>query len=179
MHSFRKRVLILTLLTGVSLSAGSRVGAAQGFIEPGSESKDPSVAASYFAAASDIEDRGQRHKRKWKKAWIATWIAFAAVNVLDAHSSVGRPELNPLLRGSDGRFSPGKAALIKAAIGGGFFGLQWWMARSNPAANYYKSFTIATGAASGGLGAIAARNYRLGPRAPNKAATPKYLAPTN
>ena len=39
-------------------------------------------------------DNPQKQKR-WKKAWIASWIAFAAVNLLDAHSSVGKRELNP------------------------------------------------------------------------------------
>lgn len=174
--TLHNRVLIISLLASVCWGTTAR--AAQPIIAPG-ESKDQTVAASYFAAASDIEDREQRNKRKWKKAWIATWVAFAAVNVLDAHSSAGRPELNPLLRGKDGKFSVGRAALIKAAIGGGFFGLQWWMTKTNPETNYFKSFTIATGAAAGGLGAIAVRNYRLESTSSSKAATPTYLAPSN
>ncbi len=44
---------------------------------------------------------------------------------------------------------------------------------------YYKAFSIATGAAAGGLGAVAVRNYRLESPSPNKAATPAYLAPSN
>ena len=95
----------------------------------------------------------------WKKAWIASWVAFAAVNLLDAHSSAGRRELNPLLRNSDGTFSARKAALIKSALGGGFFAVQWWIARKNPHTNHYKAFTMATGAAAAGLGVVAARNY--------------------
>ncbi len=176
MTTLHNRVLIISLLASVCWGTAAR--AAQPIIEP-VESKDQTVAASYFAAASDLEEREQRNKRKWKKTWIASWIAFAAVNMLDTHSSVGRPELNPLLRGKDGKFSVGKAALIKAAIGGGFFGLQYWMTKTNPDKNYYKAFSIATGAAAGGLGAVAVRNYRLESPSPNKAATPAYLAPSN
>ena len=81
------------------------------------------------------------------------------MNLLDAHSSAGRRELNPLLRGSDGTFSARKALLIKSAFGGGFFAAQWWLARKNPEANHSKAFSIATGAAATGLGVVAARNY--------------------
>ena len=86
---------------------------------------------------------------------------FAAVNLLDAHSSAsaGRRELNPLLRNSDGTFSTRKAALIKSAVGGGFFAVQWWIARKNPHTNHYKAFAIATGAAATGLGVVSVRNY--------------------
>ena len=54
------------------------------------------------------ESRTKASKRRWKKAWIASWVAFAAVNLLDAHSSASRRELNPLLRNSDGTFSARK-----------------------------------------------------------------------
>ena len=94
MTTLHNRVLIISLLASVCWGTAAR--AAQPIIEP-VESKDQTVAASYFAAASDLEEREQRNKRKWKKTWIASWIAFAAVNMLDTHSSVGRPELNPLL----------------------------------------------------------------------------------
>ena len=103
-------------------------------------------------------DNPQKQKR-WKKAWIASWIAFAAVNLLDAHSSVGKRELNPLLSNSQGRFSARKAALIKSAVGGGFFAVQWWMARKNRDGDYYRTFTIANSAMTAGLGTVAVHNY--------------------
>ena len=176
MNTLHSLVLIITVLAGISV--GTSAIAAQPIIEPAA-STDQTVAASYFASAADLEERERHGKRKWKKAWIASWIVFAAVNVLDMHSSAGRSELNPLLRGEDGKFSVGKAALVKAAIGGGFFGLQLWMTKTSPEKNYYKSFTIATGAAAGGLGAIAVRNYSLESPASSKVSTPKYLAPSN
>ncbi len=100
-----------------------------------------------------------RKQKRWKKAWIASWIAFAAVNFLDAHSSAGKRELNPLLSNSEGRFSARKAAMIKSAVGGGFFAVQWWMARKNRDADYCRTFTIANSAMTAGLGTVAVHNY--------------------
>jgi hypothetical protein len=102
------------------------------------------------------------NKRYWKGIWIATWVAFVAVNVLDAHSSSGRLEGNPLLRDSYGVFSGRKALVVKSAAGGGFFALQCWLAHKNPSENYYKTFSVATGAATAALGAVAVRNYSVG-----------------
>ena len=109
---------------------------------------------------------------------FAAWIGYAVVNILDTHASAGRREANPLLRNEQARLSVGKAALIKSAIGGGFFGLQWAVARSNPRENYYKPFTFATAAGAGAMGAVAVRNYGLGPKtASGPAPTPEYLKP--
>jgi hypothetical protein len=121
--------------------------------------------------------RPDRNKRYWKGVWIATWAAFVAVNILDAHSSAGRLEANPLLRDSNGVFSGRKAVVVKSAAGGGFFALQAWLARRNPGENHYKTFTIATGAVTAGLGAVAVRNYGVGPVAGPQAApfVPDYV----
>ena len=131
--------------------------------------------ASWQSTVTESQDSS---RRKWKKAWIAAWIGYAVVNVLDTHASAGRREANPLLRNGEGRLSVGKAALIKSAIGGGFFGLQWAMARSNPNENYYQPFTFATAAGAGAMGAVAIRNYGLGPKAASgPAPKPDYLKP--
>ncbi len=119
----------------------------------------PAVRYRPYLTSRAGADSRERGKKRWKKAWIASWIAFAAVNLLDAHSSMGRRELNPLLRNADGTFSGGKAAVIKAAVGGGFFAFQWWTQRRNPEANHYKAFTIANSAAAASFGVVAIRNY--------------------
>jgi hypothetical protein len=120
------------------------------------------------------------NKRYWKGVWIATWAAFVAVNVLDAHSSSGRYEANPLLRGNSGVFSPRRAVAVKSAGGGGFFALQCWLARKNPGENHYKTFAVATGAATGALAAVAVRNYGVtkAAGAPTPLAAPAYLLRT-
>ena len=141
------------------------------------------VTASYTSPQPSIArpvEREHPGRRKWKKAWIASWVAFAAVSALDAHSSQGRREANPLLRNSDGRFSNRKASLFKAALGGGFFAFQWWTAKKNPEVNHYRAFTLTNTAVTAGLGAVAVRNYGLPPvEAAPAAATPlpAYLRP--
>ena len=156
-------------------------------ITPGLRAEEPLAkpfvdgTATYSPNASwqsTVAENPEASRRKWKKAWISAWIGYAVVNILDTHASAGRREANPLLRNDQGRLSVGKAALIKSAIGGGFFGLQWAMARSNPHENYYKPFTFATAAGAGAMGAVAVRNYGLGPKtASGPAPTPEYLKP--
>lgn len=163
-------VLVLTL-TGPVHAAGPS-------FDPGRP-----TAINFTSPAPPLTKSAQSEtasKREWKKAWIASWIAFAAVSALDAHSSQGRREANPLLRNSDGRFSNGKASILKGAIGGGFFAFQWWTAKKHPEANYYRAFTIANTGATAGLGAITIRNYGLpAPQITTPASTPlpDYLRP--
>jgi len=114
----------------------------------------------YFKASSPNANQWAARKR-WRRNWIASWAAFAAVNIIDIHSSAGKGELNPLLRTSDGRFSTRKAGLFKAGLGGGFMAFQGWMIKKNPSKNLYKPFTFANFGATGAMGAVAARNYSL------------------
>ena len=113
----------------------------------------------YFETAAHPRRAPQQKRRRWKKAWIASLVAFAVVNAVDAHSSAGRRELNPLLRGADGRISMGRAIGLKSAIGGGLMAFQWAVAKRRKDKNSYKAFTIANTAATGGLAAVAAHNY--------------------
>ena len=82
-----------------------------------------------------------------------TFAAAVAAQVLDLHSSVGKREANPLLRGPDGRFDLGRGAAFKLGILGALFvaqelrpGAHWnWVNAS------YAGFSTA----------IAVRNYNL------------------
>lgn len=98
-------------------------------------------------------------RKKWRKIWIGSMVAFAAVNIIDAHSSRGKNELNPLLRGSDGTFSATKALAVKSSLGAGFFAWQMWNAKRHPEKNLYKAYSITNGVATGTLAAVAANNY--------------------
>lgn len=92
--------------------------------------------------------------RGWKKAWIASLAALVTVNVLDARSSMGHYETNPLLQNSQGRFSPGRAIAVKSAASGGMILVQILLNRDKPS-------TIVNFAAAGTLGATAYRNSRV------------------
>ncbi len=165
--------IFATSILALALS-GAFAGSANA-ADPFEQVLQQSVATNFTAPVVSIarsEEHAQPAGRKWKKAWIASWVAFAVVNALDAHSSQGRREANPLLRGNNGQFSNGKAALIKGALGGGFFAWQVWTARKHPEVNYYKTFTLSNTAVTGGLGLIAARNYSLPSIQTTPAATP-------
>jgi hypothetical protein len=90
----------------------------------------------------------------WKKAWIASVASLVTVNVLDARSSMGRYETNPLLQNSQGRFSVGRAIAVKSAASGGMILVQLLLKRE-------KASTIVNFAAAGTLGATAYRNSRV------------------
>ncbi len=100
-------------------------------------------------------------RKRWRRGWIASWAAFAVVNVLDTHSSAGKGELNPLLRAPDGRFSTQRAGIFKAGLGGGLMAFQGWMIKTHPERNMYKPFTVANFGVTGAMGAVAARNYTI------------------
>ncbi len=136
--------------SGLFLEALSRFGQPEGVEADGAWAKHPTPGA------------GRVHYRPFDATFRPN--RRYGVNFLDAHSSAGKRELNPLLSNSQGRFSARKAALIKSAVGGGFFAVQWWMARKNRDADYYRTFTIANSAMTAGLGTVAVHNYGV-PRA--------------
>ena len=156
---------------------------AQDLLAEAAESRPGAEAGSANAAEFDAsrivwaeKPQPDPQRRYWKGVWIATWAAFVAVNILDAHSSAGRREANPLLRNADGVFSSRKAILVKSAAGGGFLALQSWLAHKNPGENHYKTFAIATGAVTAGLGVAAAHNYGVQPVSPQAAPfVPAYV----
>ena len=97
--------------------------------------------------------------KSWKKRWILTAVALTAAHVLDAHSSRGRLEANPLLRGPQQRFSMGKAVVVKSAAAGGLLLAQAILSRKLPRRRLYKPFTYMNLVAGGVTTATATRNY--------------------
>ncbi|MBI3697218.1 MAG: hypothetical protein HY238_20580 [Acidobacteria bacterium] len=121
------------------------------------------VSAAQPAAALAPAPAAHSSHSRWQKRWVASWVALVAVNALDIASSRGHHEANPLFRGPNGRFSPGKAVLLKSAIGGGFFATQLWLLHRHPEREHYKPFTVTNSLAAGGLAGVAIHNYRLPP----------------
>lgn len=97
--------------------------------------------------------------KHWKKKWILTAVALTAAHVLDAHSSRGGHEANPLLRGPNGEFRMRKAVLVKSAAAGGLLLAQAILARKLPRRRLYKPFTYMNVIAGGVTTATATRNY--------------------
>ena len=134
-------------------------------------------AQALIAQTNNDAGSSEAARGRWKRRWIGSWIALAAVNAVDVSSSVGRTEANPLYRNSTGRFDVGKAILIKSAIGAAIFTTQWLTSRSQIKKNLYKPFTIVNTAGAGALAGAAAHNYSLPP--PVSSRTLSALTPQN
>ena len=100
-------------------------------------------------------------KPRWKKAWIASVGALFAANVLDARSSMGRYEANPLLSDSQGRFNTGRSVMVKSAASGGMLVLQVLLHRRMPEQRLERSSAVVNFAAAATVGATAFRNTRI------------------
>ncbi|MBV6432115.1 MAG: hypothetical protein IANPNBLG_02251 [Bryobacteraceae bacterium] len=96
----------------------------------------------------------ERHGRgKW---WKISTVLLAAATSIDAASSWGRQEANPLLRGGNGQFG-GQAIALKALVFGGAAGAQYFLLKRHPKAEKYA--TITNVILAGAFSAAAASNY--------------------
>lgn len=93
-----------------------------------------------------------------KKLWKISAAILGAVTIADTHSSMGRSELNPILRSSNGRFA-GRGISLKAAIVGGGLTAQYFMLKKHPEASGWAAG--ANLAAAAATGTVAAHNYRI------------------
>lgn len=100
--------------------------------------------------------------KRFDAAEGAYWgsVAFmVAGHFADHNSSVGRVELNPVLRGGDGRYDSGRGIAIKAAYVGALVVTQRLLLRKHPKLKQYSTVVnLAVGSVSFG---IAARNRKL------------------
>jgi hypothetical protein len=82
-------------------------------------------------------------------------VAMTAASAADVASSWGKTELNPALgRGQFGFRQTG----IKVSISAGVLTAQWWQLRKHP--ELRKGMAISNFAVAGGLGAVAAGNWK-------------------
>lgn len=70
-------------------------------------------------------------KPRRKTWWWTSVAALGAATALDVRSSWGRPEMNALLRGPDGRFAI-QGLRIKSSIVAANCGFQWLVLRRRP-----------------------------------------------
>lgn len=86
------------------------------------------------------------------RAWTASVVAVASASAADAATSWGLHEVNPILRGSDGRFGA-KSVEIKAGLMAGMIVLEYLTRRQ-----HRKAWTRLNLAAAGMFGVTAYRN---------------------
>ncbi|MCW5980529.1 MAG: hypothetical protein KIT09_20790 [Bryobacteraceae bacterium] len=122
------------------------------------------LAAGNLAAQDGIKKKGRG------KLWWASVAALVGASLVDAHSSWGRQELNPVLRGSNGQFGF-KGVAIKGGIAGGVIAAQSLLLQNNPQAS--KSMAMANFGMAGVFGGVAMYNHRNHSASP--AVRPSYL----
>ena len=106
-----------------------------------------------------IRDRGVTpEKDPWNKRWKMSIAPLVASQSLDAASSYGMRELNPVLAGPDGAFGM-KATAIKFGVAGGLLGVEYIMVRKFPRSARF--FTIVNWTTAGATTGLAIHNYRL------------------
>ncbi|MBL8176702.1 MAG: hypothetical protein JNK48_18645 [Bryobacterales bacterium] len=108
-----------------------------------------------LSAQSLVRPEQSRKRSVW---WKVSTVALAVATSVDAHSSWGRIEANPVLSGANGRFGA-KGIALKALITGGVLSAQYMMMKNHPKAEKYGAWT--NFALAGALGSAAAYNYRL------------------
>lgn len=100
-------------------------------------------------------------KRGWKKIWGVSLAVLATAHVMDARSSVGRYEANPLLQNGQGRFSTGRGIAVKSATSGGIILVQLLLQKRRPEQRLEKPAAIVNFAAAAAVGAAAYRNTKI------------------
>ncbi|MBL8233386.1 MAG: hypothetical protein JNL98_33125 [Bryobacterales bacterium] len=78
--------------------------------------------------------------RGFTRLWKVSVALLAASSVVDVHSSWGRLEANPVLRGPNGRFGM-QGVVLKTMIASGVLGAQYLILRNHPKAAKYGAVT--------------------------------------
>ena len=117
------------------------------------------AASLSFAAGGLVPSTTPTNKpSSSKKLWWVSVAALAGASVLDARSSWGRHELNPLLQGPNGQFSA-RSIEIKSAIVGVGLAFQW-VALRHHSQKIEKPLSFANLAAAGLTTGAAVHNLR-------------------
>jgi hypothetical protein len=144
--------------------AGTFVAAAPAVIVPSNQPIFPpsprtvgELSGSEFLAAPGAERR-VGHDARWHRQWAISLAPLFASEALDAASSYGMRELNPLLAGSNGGFGT-KASVIKFGVVGVLAGAEYFVVRKRPASA--KFFTIVNWVTAGATTGLAVHNFGL------------------
>lgn len=159
-----KKQIILTLTAAMASMLVSPASAADvditipGTLSPGTISAE--TASLQAAPHSDEADYLKEAARQARSvtAWKISLAPLLASQALDAYSSRGLHELNPVLAGSGGEFGA-KAMLLKAGIAGALVAAEYLVVRKHPAAaKLLWKINVASAAVTGG---VAAHNLSL------------------
>jgi hypothetical protein len=156
------------LVSQSGIQTGTFVPVATAIIVPSHPAADPAIfppsprtigelSGSEFVAAPAAREQ-VAHDSKWRRQWAISLVPLFGSEALDAASSYGMRELNPLLAGSNGGFGM-KATVIKFGVIGALAGAEYLVVRKHPASA--KFFTIVNWATAGATTGLAVHNYGL------------------
>jgi len=115
------------------------------------------LSSSQFVTAS-AEERVSKSDAKWRRQWAISLAPLFASEALDAASSYGMREVNPLLASPNGGFGM-KATGIKFGVIGALAGVEYVLVKKYPRSA--KVFTIVNWTTAGATTAMAVHNYGL------------------
>jgi hypothetical protein len=115
------------------------------------------LSGSDFVAAPGAEQR-IGHDARWRRQWAISLAPLFASEALDAASSYGMRELNPLLAGSNGGFGM-RATALKFGVIGALAGAEYLVVRKRPASA--KFFTLVNWVTAGATTGLAVHNFGL------------------
>jgi hypothetical protein len=136
----------------------------QPIFPPGPRSAGQLPAGEFVAPTGAGQRSVQPSVQPWDNAprrrrqWVISLAPLFASEALDAASSYGRREQNPLLAGADGSFGM-RAAGIKFGVVGALAGGEYLVVRKHPAAA--KFFTVVNWVTAGATTGLAIHNFRL------------------
>jgi hypothetical protein len=107
---------------------------------------------------SSQEERSSKSDAKWRRQWAISLAPLFASQALDAASSYGMRELNPLLASPNGGFGM-KATGIKFGVIGALAGVEYLLVKKYPRSA--KVFTIVNWTTAGATTGLAVHNYGL------------------
>lgn len=111
---------------------------------------------AYSAAGAYSTDLREANARKFTRAWERSLIPLFASQSLDAASSYGYRELNPMLADANGKFGM-KATSVKFSVVAGLVGVEYLLVRKSPkAARLFEKLNWSSSALTSGL---AVRNF--------------------
>lgn len=94
----------------------------------------------------------------WRTAYRWSVASLVATTTMDAVSSAGLTERNPLLRSADGGYGK-RGVALKAGITAGVLASQYFVLRKHPERR--KLAAVVNFATSAGFAVIASRNFRV------------------
>jgi hypothetical protein len=125
---------------------------------PASDASETLLAPARNSLVSRPSELRTPAQPNWQKRWAVSLAPLAISQSLDAASSYGGRELNPLLAGPNGGFGR-KATGIKFGVAGALAGVEYLLVKKYPRSA--KFFTVVNWTSAGATTALAVHNFQL------------------